>query len=89
MHQCVVKPVKVRGSDLNCTLEVQFLYRDRSREEHVSSLHYICSSISFKISEAEMVLVRMIKVDLAHHPVIRDCTARPAAKLARNNFTLS
>ena len=62
MHQCVVKPVKVHGSDLNCTLEVQFLYRDRSREGHISSLHYICSLISFKISEAEMVLVRTIKV---------------------------
>lgn len=27
--------------------------------------------------------------DLARHPVIRDCTARPDAKLALNNFTLS
>ena len=56
------KPVKVHGGDLNCTLEVQFLYRDRSRKGHISSLHYICSLISFKISEAKIVLVRMIKV---------------------------
>lgn len=27
--------------------------------------------------------------DLAHHPAVRDCTARSAAKLALNNFTLS